>query len=394
MTVYGLTAEGFVEKSAAQILADLGAAQRASPALGSDWVDNAESPAGQINGIVANALGSVWETAGLVYRSRSPSAATFAGLDALASITGTTRSAATKGTVTLSVSLGAGVTLPAGSLAAVAGQPSNRWKTLAAAVNSSGSTATVTVNAEAEAAGAIVANAGTITSIATPLTGWLGVTNVADAATGSAAEGDPALRARRTSEVYSRGYGTLDAIRREIRAVAGVAVVTLVENDTDVDHTSAGGLPPHSVEAIVQGGTTDAVAAALWASKAGGIRTYGSTSAVVVDAGGASRTVYLTRPTTVDAYAEVTVEIDLATYAGADALKAAVANVTTAQLAGAPIRRSDIFAAARSVAGVIDCTQVRLGLSALGVFGANLDASAREVLKLAVGRVTLLGGAP
>jgi len=40
-----------------------------------------------------------------------------------------------------------------------------------------------------------------------------------------------------------------------------------------------------------------AVAAAVWAGKAAGIATWGSTSVVVIDAAGASRTVRFSRPT-------------------------------------------------------------------------------------------------
>lgn len=391
MTTYGLTAEGFVPKTAAEILADLGAAQRASPALGADWVDNAESPAGTLNGIVANALGAAWEAIGTVYASRRPDGASFAGLTALSSITGTVRKSATKGTVTLTLSVGAGRTIPAGSIAAVDGQPANRWVTTAAAVNSTGSTASVDVTAEAETAGAYAANAGTITAIVTPVTGWLGVTNTYDASSGKAAELDAALRLRRESEVYAQGLSTLPSVARAVRAVSGVAVATVVENDTDLDERFSGGLPPHSIEVIVQGGSDSAVAAAIWSSKGDGIRTYGSSSASIVDDTGATRVVYLTRPSTVNSYAEVAVEVDPAAYAGDAALAAAIANVTTGQLAGSPIRRSDLFAAARAVAGVIDCTNVRLGRSSVDLFAANLTSGARELLKLASGRVTILG---
>lgn len=388
---YGLTPEGFVPKTAAEILSALGTAQRASPALGADWVDNAESPAGVLNGIFANELGAAWEAIGTVYASRRPDGASFAGLTALSSITGTVRKVATKGTVTLTLSVGAGRTIPAGSVAHVAGQPTNRWVTLTAAVNATGSTASVSVTAEAEVAGASVANAGTITVIATPVTGWLAVTNTYDAATGKASELDVALRLRREHEVYAQGLSTLPSVARAVRALSGVAVTTIVENDTDTDERFSGGLPPHSIEVIVQGGSDSAVAAAIWSAKGDGIRTYGSSSATVIDETGATRTVYFTRPSTVNAYAEVAVEVDPAAYAGDAALAAVIANVTTGQLAGSPIRRSDLFAAARGVAGVIDCTNVRLGRSALELFTANLTSAARELLKLAAGRVTVLG---
>lgn len=388
MTVYGLTTDGFVEKTAAQIRDDLAAAQRASPALGSDWdATSAESPEGQINGIFTAALASAWEAIGLVYRSRTSDGASFAGLDALAGLTGTTRRAATRGTVTLTLSVAAGRTIPAGSVAYVAGQPSNRWVTLADAVNSTGSTANVAVNARAEAAGVYTANAGTLTGIATPVTGWLSVTNAADAVPGAAAESDPVLRVRRRAELFAQGASVVDAVRRELVAVTGVSTVTVVENETDLDERYRGGLPPHSLEAIVQGGTDAAVAAALWAAKAGGVRTYGSTSATTADAGGVMRTVHWTRPTSVDAYVFITYERNPATYAGDDALIAAIVAVTAGQLAGAPIRRSDVFRAVRAVPGVIDCDDVWLGRESATVFRANLLASPREVLKLGVGRI-------
>jgi uncharacterized phage protein gp47/JayE len=388
MTVYGLTTDGFVEKTGPQILADLAAAQRASPALGADWdATSAESPEGQINGIFTAALASAWEAIGLVYRSRTSEGASFAGLDALAGLTGTTRRAATFGTVTLTLSVGAGRTIPAGSVAHVAGQASNRWVTLADAVNSTGSTANVTVSARAEAAGVYTANATTITVIATPVTGWLSVTNASDAVPGAPVESDPVLRVRRRAELFAQGESVIDAVRRGLVNVDGVATVTVDENDTDLDERYRGGLPPHSLEAIVQGGTDTAVAAALWASKAGGIRTYGTTSATTADAGGVLRTVHWTRPALVDAYVFITYEIDPATYAGDDALIAAIVAVTAGQLAGAPIRRSDVFRAVRSVPGVIDCDDVWLGREAVTVFRANLLASPREILKLGTGRI-------
>ena len=386
----GLGPTGFVPKTAVEILDDLAAAQRASPSLGADWDTSAESPEGQLNGIFANALASAWEGVEVVYNSRVSSGASFAGLDALSGITGTTREAASKGTVTLTLSVGAGRTIPSGSVASVDGQPTNRWVTLDDAVNSTGSTANVDVNAEAETAGVYTANAGTIETIATPVTGWLGVTNAADADAGHDVETDPELRVRRVDELYAQG-SSVTAIRAALLAVTGVSVVTVVENDTDEDLRYAGGLPPHSIEAVVQGGLDADVAAAVWASKAGGIRSYGSDSETVIDEDGKARTVYFTRPSEVDAYAQVTIEFNPATYAGASALATAVADVTSGQLAGAPIRRSDITAAVRAVAGVIDCTEVKLGLSAVTVFAANLLSDSDEVLKLAIARVEILG---
>jgi len=308
-------------------------------------------------------------------------------------LTGTTRRAATKGTVSLRMSVAAGRTIPAGSIATVNGQPLNRWVTLADAVNASGSTANVVVDAEAETAGAFVANANTITVIATPVTGWLSVTNLADAATGAPAESDPVLRSRRERELFAGGTSPLEAIRAALSAVSGVSVAEIAENPTNAYD---GAMPPHSIEAIVQGGTDAAVALALWRAKAAGIELYSSADAPtvveIVDAGGFTRTVTFTRPSAVNCYAEVTVLLDPALYPGEDSLKALVANVSTGQRARQPLRMSDIIIAARSLPGVLDCTRVRLGRTSTSLAANNLIASPRDVLKLAAYRVTVVVG--
>ena len=286
---YGLLSTGFVEKPLAVILDEVAAAQRALPALGADWDTSAESPGGQINAAIGAQLASAWEAIGVVYRSRDARAASFAGLDAVCSLTGTTRTAATKGTVTLTVNLNAGVTLPAGSIAHVAGQPTNRWVTTASATNSGGSAANVTVNAEAELAGFYAANASTITGIATPVTGWLSVTNASDAAPGAPAEGDPALRARREAELTAGGSSPVDAVRAALVAVSGVSKVTVTENATN---RTVNRVPAKSLWCIVQGGTDAAVAKALWTAKAGGIGTHGNTTVTVTRASARVSTSY------------------------------------------------------------------------------------------------------
>lgn len=395
---YGLLSTGFSPKTLQVILDELAAAQRASSALGDDWDTSAESPTGQLNLSIATEQASAWEALELVYNSRNPRNASFAGLDSVCALTGVERRDATKGTVTLSVTLNAGVTLPAGSVVYVAGQPSNRWVTTAAATNSGGSPAAISVAAEAETAGVQVANLGTITGIATPYTGWTAVTNAADAAAGRAAELDASLRVRREAELVTGGDSPIDAIRAALSRVSGVVIAEVVENDTEIDLRPWGGLPPHSIEAIVQGGTDAAVALALWQAKAGGIRAYGTTTASVLSASGSTRSVSFTRPTNTNAYACVRVAYDDGTYPGGGAIEAAVANVTTGQLAGAAIKRSDIFAAVRAVTGVIDIDEVLLsrsivnsvGAAARAAFAFNLTAISREVLKLSGARVAIV----
>lgn len=386
---YGLLTSGFVEKPLDVILAEVAAAQRASSALGEDWDTSAESPGGQINVAFGAQLASAWEALGFVFRSRDPRAASFAGLDVVCALTGTERRDATKGTVTLSVRLGAGRTLSAGSIAYVAGQPTNRWVTVAGVTNGDGIAQVKQVAAEAEAAGVYQANAGTITGIATPVVGWTEVTNAADAVAGSAAEGDPALRARRVASLTSGGSSPVDAVRAALIAVPGVAKATVTENPTN---RTVDGVPPKSLWCIVQGGTDAAVAAALWAAKGGGIGTHGSTPVDVLDVGGFPRTVRFQRPATVAMYCALVVVYDDGAYVGDAAVKAAVTAVTSGALAGATLRLSSIIAAVRALGGVVDCYDVALGRDPAGMAEANHLAQAFEVLTLADVRTTITRG--
>lgn len=392
----GLTATGFEAKASVEILADIEAAQKA--ALGNDLDVSPEGPLGQMNGIVVTKLRELWEAVAALYAARVPMGASGAALDGVTEITALSRLAATYGTVTLSVVLGAGRTLPAGSIASVTGQPTNRWVTTASATNASGVQATVSVTARAETAGLFRANAGTITVIATPVTGWVSVTNAADATPGAAAETDPQLRRRRDATIRAGGSSPLDAVRLALSEVANVTQVRVFSNDSDA--TDVDGRPPHSLDAIVVGGTDQAVADALWAAKAAGIQTWapstGGVSATVTDAGGVSRSVSFSRPTTVNVYVSATIERDPSVYPTAAALLAvvgpAVAALGDALQIGDTVRvellRSTIF----RLPGVIDVPSLRLGRTSTPAGTINLAIGRRELADLDSSRVDVVLG--
>lgn len=381
----GLTPTGFEVPTVAELLATIEAGERA--ALGADLDVSAETPLGQINAIIAVALRSAWEAEGAVYRGRDPRFATGDQLDAVVALAGSERMPATYSTVPLSVSLGAGVTLPAGSVAHVLGQPAARWVTTASVTNSSGSPAVVSVAARAETAGAVRAAAGSITEIASPSTGWTAVTNATDADVGLDLETDPALRLRLAEMVRGGGSAKIAAIRRALVNTSGVVQVLVRENATAYP---VEGLPPHSVFAVVEGGTDLAVATALWNSKAGGIGTHGAVATTIVDDTGESQVMRFSRPAEVDCDARLTVTVDPALYPGDADLQADAAGVTEYQRIGAPLRLSDVVVAARDVPGVSDVA-VELRRTGAPSWGTvNLVAAPLEILRLDSARVTVV----
>jgi len=350
--VSGLGSTGWVPKTVDELRQE--AEETIRTALGDDVDVSAESVFGPLIAALATKLGELWELVGSVYNARVPAGASGAALEALCELApGIERRAATKGTVTLSVTLNAGVTLPTGSRASVSGEPSNAWVTTEDVTNSTGSPATVSVAAEALDAGRTPANAGTITAIATPVTGWTAVTNAADATPGLEIETDAELRLRREQRLQRAGSSPLEAIAAQVAEVDGVTQAIAWENATD--YTDAFGRPPHSVEVMVLGGDSEDIARAIWAAKAAGIQTYGTESVVTfADDRGVTRSVYFSRPTSLSAYATLLIITDPATYAGDAAVETAFLAAMEGLRAGEVARNAIAVAALLEVTGVRD----------------------------------------
>lgn len=348
----GLGSTGWVPKTVDELRQE--AEETIRTALGDDVDVSAESVFGPLIAALATKLGELWELVGSVYNARVPAGASGAALEALCELApGIERRAATKGTVTLSVTLNAGVTLPTGSRASVSGEPSNAWVTTEDVTNSTGSPATVSVAAEALDAGRTPANAGTITAIATPVTGWTAVTNAADATPGLEIETDAELRLRREQRLQRAGSSPLEAIAAQVAEVDGVTQAIAWENATD--YTDAFGRPPHSVEVMVLGGLAADIARAIWAAKAAGIQTYGTESVVTfADDRGVTRSVYFSRPTSLSAYATLLIITDPATYAGDAAVETAFLAAMEGLRAGEVARNAIAVAALLEVTGVRD----------------------------------------
>lgn len=171
---------------------------------------------------------------------------------------------------------------------------------------------------EAETAGPVGANAGQLATIATPVSGWNAAVNLLDAAVGALLETDTALRVRREQELAAAGNTTPDAIRANILAVNQGSIdpnhtpptaCTVFYNKTD--NTDANGVPPHSVEVLVQGGLPDSdIAQAIWNSIGAGTQTRGTQSNTVTDSQGNPQIVNWSRPVPVPIYVSGTLFYD------------------------------------------------------------------------------------
>lgn len=347
-----------------------------------------DQPDGQLLYIFLERLQAAMELLEEIYTILDPDSATGHALTYLSTLTGTQRRAASYGVVELRLTLDAAITVPAGSVANVLDQSTNRWAT-DEEVTSTGA-GQYYVNATALTAGAIQALAGTITVISTPVAGWTAVTNLADATEGEEEETDTALRLRRELELTASGSTSVNAIRADLLALTGCDQCLVMENTTD--STDGDGRPAHSVEALVYGSDpplTDAlVAETLWDSKAAGIETYGDDGANVEDSMGNLHWVAFNRATVVEIDVEVTLTTT-ASYAGDDAVKAAIVAVSDDYLIGGDVIVSKIAAAA-FVVGVEDVTLTRVRYHAGSWGTSNLSILLREIAHIDVANITVI----
>lgn len=152
--------------------------------------------------------------------------------------------------------------------------------------------------------GAIDPDTGTVTSIVTTTPGWSAVNNEYPTNVGQDAESDIALRQRWNLSLYTRAAAMTEAISAGVKNnVTGVTACMTYDNATDA--TDSDGRPPHSIEVIVDGGDDEAIAQEVWRLKAGGISTYGTTSAQATDAMGLKHDIYFNRPDPVKVWFKV-----------------------------------------------------------------------------------------
>jgi uncharacterized phage protein gp47/JayE len=364
LTSAGLSIDD-LETVRAEVVADL--RSKISPVLDV----SPDSATGQKTDIYLERLQSVAELLQLLFSSLSPMTATGLLLEAVCSITGTYKNPATKGSVTLKLSLDAGKTVPAGSQAAVSGDPDNIW--VIDEDVTSVAAGDYTETATALLPGAYPAPAGTITEIVTAVAGWTAVTNDADANKGDEADTDSELRTRREQEIALGGSTNVGAIKAEVSELDWIDGVVVYENTTD--HAIAP-MPAKSVEVVIKKTTalTSAQVAELaeliFEEKAGGVQAFGSdigdgsgdTYTIHEDAQGNSHAIGWTLATGVTIHVAIDIsssgDYDPESYEGDTALKAAIASWGNTLSIGEKVAYFQLIEAVMSQPGIDNATTI------------------------------------
>ncbi len=487
----GLTSTGFEIKTTEELREEL--ADELKAELG-NVNTQADSILGIIIGVVAGRLGSLWELGQSLYRAFDPDTSTGDALDGLAALTGTTRAGASPSTLVAAVDLDADVTLPAGSRATVDGAPGRVFETIAAAGPQAGRRRWHQVEMQAVDDGPVEAEEGTLTEIATPVSGWNAIVNepvpgvawstaaepfalddadvlnfripaggstqtftflTADFASigaataqeivdvindtivdgvasvedgrvkittddagadatirilshsaglfavgtnygidgtaaelGTLEETDAELRSRRAGELERQGTSTGESLRARLLELDGMLDVSVYQNRTD--DTDGNGLPPHSFRAVVFGTNldNDEIARVIFENSPLGIQSYGNESAQVEDSQGTQVTVSWDVATEIPVYIEATISAIASSYAGDDAVKAALLEYVGGLRMG-----DDVIAEAAKgrlfQAGVYDVTAWLIDDVAAPVAATNIAIGLDEVATLDEGDIDL-----
>lgn len=219
-----------------------------------------DAPDGQLIGIQAEMFANLDEGLVEAYNSKDPDKATGEALTDIGKIHGIPRKAATSSIAPLLVRGTTGRTFAAGSIVRSNVDSNLSWIVTNPIVVGPDGTGTGFVTAATT--GALNAAAGELTVIGTPTSGITSVTNLLAATPGQAEESDTDFRIRRSQVVAIGSVAQTDSIYSAIANIPGVTDLKVYENPEKT--TDPQGIPANSIAVVVNGGTNDAIAEAMY----------------------------------------------------------------------------------------------------------------------------------
>lgn len=331
MPTYGITPAGFFLKPVTQIVQDLDDACQAQIDAALDV--STPSPQGQLNGVFGAAVGDVWALAQVAFNEFNPDDVEGSLQNNLGQLSGILRLNTQVSSCYCSVALAAG-TYAAGSLVATVANPggppmangapnpsigqqfsnANQITIGIGQLNQFGQVGADNVLFVALNPGPIICPGsstglpgngptpnppfpGWLCTIATPVTGWSGVSNTTDALIGNVLEADTDYRVRREKQLGATSASQVDQIRAAILAIPYVIGCNVIENRTMAVQPITG-LPPKSFQAVVYANSFvdwSSVAQTIWNNKPAGMQPYGNTFQLVRDSQGNFQPLYYTQ---------------------------------------------------------------------------------------------------
>lgn len=294
---YGITSAGFVRKPYLTCLSEIQTRMQDSDMFGSEVDLSDVQPHGIFSKLMAFSEDRMWQELEAAYYSLWISSAEGVSLDRAVRFGFIERKDPYYATVTLEFEGDAGSsaeTIQAETAQSIVFQAEDV---------TIGEDGTVSVTAKCTVSGSAgIVAANTITKIKTPKTGFTSVNNPERSENGRAEESDIELR-ERYDELPQATGSSVPAIKAALLDLDGVTSVIVAENTTLA--TDSNGLPPISIEAVIDGGDDDEIAEVLLAKAA--IKTYGTTTVSIEDSQGITRQMSFSRASDISVYVRITV---------------------------------------------------------------------------------------
>lgn len=380
MADFGVTPTGFKLKRLSDVLDEMVAelSSVVDPVTGEsltpDLADE-NDPLVQVVNALSDQLAVVWEQLELAHNQFDPLKAVGASLSSLVQLNGIRRKPGTKSSVVLHVTGTPGTILVAGRQVTDM-QDTNVWVLPQTTIDGNGEAFPI---ATASVEGPTSAPAGSLVKILTPVTGWVGVTNPADALPGVNEETDTELRLRQQESTATPSQSVIESIYSGLVGIDGVSFARVYQNITfDVDSR---GLPGKSIAAVVMGGDNSEIAETIFNRLPVGAATHGTTEVPLFDVQNIMYPIKFTRPTPIIIHVSVEVKVSNAALwpnDGPEKVKAAIVAFAAlgvsafgiqsgfsqaGYLPGQTVFADDLYIPIRSVPG-IQIVEVLVGISA------------------------------
>lgn len=269
---------GFVAPTESEILAGVQADLDA--AFGGGLNPALDTPQGQLASSQAAILGAVNDAFLALANQVDPGYAQGRMQDAIARIYFIARNPALPTLVNAVCTGLAGVVIPQGSLARAS--DGNLYVSTADGTIPIGGS--VTIQFASNAVGPIACPAHSLNQIYQAINGWDTIDNPTDGTAGTNVESRADFEARRIDSVAQNSLGSLPSIQGAVLNVPDVTDAYVTENTTSAPLTIRGvSVAAKSIYVAALGGTSAAVARALWSRKAPGCGYTGNTTVTVED---------------------------------------------------------------------------------------------------------------
>ena len=233
------------------------------------------------------------------YNNTSPATAFGVGLDRVVALNGIRRKTATFSTAVVTITGTAGTIINNGVIADINGL---YWYLPSVVTILSGGT--VDTTATCAVAGRVTAAASDINKIVTPTYGWLTAINAEAALVGLNVETDAELRGRHALSAANASQSLFGGVYGAVAAVPDVLRYRGYENDTSAANDD--GVPAHSITFVVEGGTDQNIAGAIYLHKSIGCGTNGDVHVSIPIGDGSVSVINFYRPTYIPIYVQVT----------------------------------------------------------------------------------------